>query len=495
VKITIAPGVVLIGVLSWAQEDTAVALAARGKEAMASGRFAEAARIYAVLVKRIPSNAGLHLNLGMARYMAGDVRGAVPELETALRLEPGLGPAQLFLGAAYLASGAPAKAVKLLAELVGREPANAKARQMLGDALFALGRVDESLSHFGKLAELEPENPRAWYGLGKSYEVLSREAYHQLEKLAPESAYWLALTGGRREAQRQFRSAFFFYREALRMDPSLRGLHGALARIYRETGHPDWANIEEQRERALGSPACATVPLECEFAAGRFHAVLEATRTAHSPASLYWRVRAANELALAAFRKLAALPESRELHEFLAEAHRNRGNHMEAANEWRQALRFAPGDRYLQKELAMSLHLSRDYSGASEAVEKLLREDPDSAELNYLLGDALLNLQQAARAIPYLEKAAAADPSLLPARASLGRAYLQSGLAARAVPHLRAALPLDEDGSLHFQLARAYQNAGQPELARRTLAKYREIQSARSEDQRRLEEQVQIEPP
>lgn len=487
-------GIAFIGGLLWAQDDPA-ALAARGRQAMASGRFAEAAKIYAALVKKIPDSGGLYLNLGMARYMAGDARGAVPALETALRLEPGLGPAQLFLGAAYLAAGAPARAVKPLVELVGREPANAKARQMLGDALLALGRAEESLNHFQKLAELEPENPRAWYGLSKSYEMLSREAYQQLEKQAAESAYWLALTGGRREAQRQFRSAFFFYREALRKDPGLRGVHLALARIYRETGHADWAAIEEERERALGRPECAAVPLECEFAAGRFAAVLRATRAAPSPVALYWRVRAANELALAALHKLSAVPDSRELHEFLAEAHRNRGQHMEAASEWRRALQFTPEDRYLQKELAVSLHLSRDYSGASEVVQKLLRKDPASAELNYLLGDALLNLQQALRAIPYLEKAAAADPNLLPARASLGRAYLQTGAAARAVPHLRAALPLDEDGSLHFQLARAYRDAGQPESARQTMAKYREIQSARLDERRRLEEQVKIEPP
>jgi lipopolysaccharide biosynthesis regulator YciM len=64
-------------------------------------------------------------------------------------------------------------------------------------------------------------------------------------------------------------------------------------------------------------------------------------------------------------------------------------------------------------------------------------------------------VRQPAKAIPCLEKAVEADPKQLRARAVLGRAYVDDGQPARAVLHLEAAHPTDEDGSLHFQLARA----------------------------------------
>jgi hypothetical protein len=47
-----------------------------------------------------------------------------------------------------------------------------------------------------------------------------------------------------------------------------------------------------------------------------------------------------------------------------------------------------------------------------------------------------------------------------------GAPTFNSGVPANAIPHLEAALDTDDDGSLHYQLARAYQATGQAELAK-----------------------------
>jgi predicted Zn-dependent protease len=85
-------------------------------------------------------------------------------------------------------------------------------------------------------------------------------------------------------------------------------------------------------------------------------------------------------------------------------------------------------------------------------------------------------MQQVDRAIPPLERAARLRPDLMPARASLGRALVQSGRAADAIPHLVAASASDEDGSTWYQLAQAYQQTGQSDLARKALEEYRKRQ-------------------
>lgn len=462
---------------------------------MAAGNFREAARVYAELVKELPNNPGLLMNLGMAENMAGDYRKSIQHLEVAVKLEPGLLPAWLFLGVSHLQLGEPEQAIEPLRKALAIDPNLEQGLQSLGDALFSLDRFEEAAGELQRLAEVNPKSPRAWYGLGHSYDALSRREFAALEKSAPGSAYWLAVVAGTRAVQRQYSGAFYFYREALAKQPTLRGIHGALADIYRKTGHADWAAIEDNKERRMGPLDCASHPLECVFMQERYKEVVAPAKAAGTPESYYWLSLAYNELALEAFSRLAQLPDSPELHQLKAEGHRHQQQHLEAVKEWREALKLSPDNLYAKRELAVSMHQSRDYPAAQPLFEELLKADPGSAELNYYLGDSLLAMQQGEKAIPFLKRAVGRDAALLPAQASLARAYLQVGKGSEAIPYLKAALPVDDDGSLHYQLARAYQSAGQADLAKETLQKSEEIRRTAQEQRQKLEQEVRILPP
>src|SRR5688500_7042817 len=93
------------GVAEAGQADPLVARSAEGAAAMQAQRFDEAATIYEGLVTARPTDAGLLLNLGMARYMAGHIEEAIPPLQKAVKLKPTLAPAALFLGASLLDVG------------------------------------------------------------------------------------------------------------------------------------------------------------------------------------------------------------------------------------------------------------------------------------------------------------------------------------------------------------------------------------------------------
>src|SRR6185295_1639590 len=128
--------------------DELAAKARRGKEAMAAGRFAEAAGLYAEIVRALPGEPGMLLNLGMALAMSGRAQEAVPHLQAALKLRPDLLPASLFLGSAYMELGQPARAVDPLQTVVAAQPDNHDARQMLADALLSLERYEPAAQHF-----------------------------------------------------------------------------------------------------------------------------------------------------------------------------------------------------------------------------------------------------------------------------------------------------------------------------------------------------------
>lgn len=455
---------------------------------MAEGRFADAVPIYQELSRSLPGNVGLRLNLALAYHMSGDQKRAVPEFERVLKSDPTSVPALLSLGAAYLGLNEPAKAIPPLQSVVKLQPSAGNARGMLANALLSLERAQEASAEFRKLTTDTPNDPKAWYGLGRSYEALARTAFTQLNKTAQGSAEWLALIADSRLEQRQYRSAFYFYKQALEKSPAFPGIHTALADLYRRTDHPDWAQLETGKELRLSSGDCAKNRQACDYMAGRL-------RQAALGPSLYWQARAYNELALRAFRQLGTLPASPELHAMKAEVFASRQQHLQAAAEWRAALKLAPSDPHLQRQLAIALYEAADYAAAGPLLEALLKQDPQSPELNFFRGESLLRAEQVEQAIPFLETAVRQDPELLPARASLGLAYTRVGKESQAVEHLQKALEIDEDGSIHVQLGRAYQRAGNPEAAKQMMAKYNEIQQRSKREERQLEQQGEITAP
>jgi tetratricopeptide (TPR) repeat protein len=181
------------------------------------------------------------------------------------------------------------------------------------------------------------------------------------------------------------------------------------------------------------------------------------------------------ELAQQAYNRLEQLPPSPESYIHAAELRDKSSEWVEAAKEWHKAVALAPHDNRARAGLAWALFRARDYVSALEVIESMRKDGLDSAVLNFLSGGCWLNMEQPEKSISYLEKAIAADRHFLPAEAALGQALLQTGKAREAIPHLGAALSVDEDGTIHFQLYRAYASAGQAEAAKQALSDYEEF--------------------
>jgi tetratricopeptide (TPR) repeat protein len=470
--------------------------AASGKEAMAAGRFDDAAVLYAEIVRALPSEPGMLLNLGMALSMSGRPREAIPHLQAALKLRPDLLPASLFLGGAYVELGQFAPAVEPLQRVVAAQPDNLQARQMLADALLSLERLEAALSQFRELSHRAPQSSRAWYGLGRSYESVAQDAFERLQRSAPESDYILRLVAEAMTVEGKDANAFRLYREALEKRPGLAEAHEALARIYERRGHPEWAAVEREKSRALPAPDCRSPSLECDFRAGRYPSVLTAAKNLKTAEGLYWTSRAANELAREAFAHLGRLPPSPEAALLQAQILRTQRRRLgEAIEELKKAAEAWPDDYRVRRELASALFLSNDAEAARPILEDLLKREPDSAELTLLLGETWLKTLEPAKAVPLLEKAVRRDPKLLAAQGALGRAYVEAGEVAKAIAPLEAARETDTDGSLHYQLARAYRATGRADLASQALAQFQEIRTAAEAQEQSLRDEFQILPP
>ena len=322
---------------------------------------------------------------------------------------------------------------------------------------------------------LTAQSAKEWYALGGQYGAKAIQSFEELLKLAPESGYVLALLGETKTKDRQFTAALYAYNQAIKRQPSLRSMHSAIAEVYTAINQPEQAKRAEEEERKRPPPNCSIEKLYCSFRDGRFEDVIKLTALQKTPESLYWQVRAYNELSIKALSELQRFPDSAEMHEIKAGIMTEQHKFKDAAGEWREVARLEPAHPAARQELASALYMSGDFKAVLPELTGLLGADPGSPELNFFVGDCLLQTEQVEQSLPYLETAIKKQPRLLPAHASLGFAYARLGSPAKAIPQLKMALPLDQDGSLHYQLSKAYQATGQQALARAMMAKYQTL--------------------
>lgn len=376
-------------------------------------------------------------------------------------------------------------AIGLTATPLAGQPTPAAANPAAAERAFDAGRFREAAAAFRSLTTATPGEPRYWYGLGRSYEALARQAFAELQRVAPGSP-WEALvvadvwvTAGRYE------QALELYRKVQQAAPEIAGVDHAIVALFEHAG--ETAKAAEHRARLAPLPSsCGAAAPACEFLAGRYLAAVEAAGRKAEASSLYWRALAFNALATEAFSALDTLPPSAEVHLVRAAVDRDQGRTLDAIPELKAALALRPGDRAIEEELATALYETKNLEEALPLLARLAGPAATApTDLAFFYGDALLQAQEVEQALPYLRAAHAKQPDAAVVRASLGRALLQGGDAAAALPHLQsaaAAAPPDSDGAVHYQLAQAYQRLGRAAEAKAALAEYQKRQAAAADD-------------
>jgi predicted Zn-dependent protease len=370
-----------------------------------------------------------------------------------------------------------AEAIGPLERAVAAQPKDVEQRRRLAAAYAAVGRRIDAVNELRKATEIAPGIAGVWYELGQAYNAIKQDALITFDD-DPEDAPWRQLLAADALlARSKWVDAFALYRAVLERLPSMVSIHESLARIYERTGHSDWA-AKERAHGTLSTSDCASRQTLCEFRAGRYESALRTSSSQSDSESRYWRARAANELALAAFTRLDKLPDSPERRAIRATLARTEERYTDAIVELKTALTFAPGDPALVYELASVSYLARDFEQAVATLSPLLKAHPDDPRLLELLGYSLLQMRQIEEAVPILQRTVERNPTAAGPRLALGRAYLQAGNFAAAIPLLEELLADDQDGSLHVQLARAYGGLGNRDKSAELLEQSLALQRA-----------------
>jgi predicted Zn-dependent protease len=137
-------------------------------QAMRESRFGDAERIYRRILKDMPEDARMHMNLGLALLSGGKDDEAIPEFDRFLKAYPQPGPVHLMAGAARLKLGRACDAIGLL-EKARKWQSSAQVLVELGDAYSGCKRPLDAAKSYKDAARLSPDDPRLARAAGRGF--------------------------------------------------------------------------------------------------------------------------------------------------------------------------------------------------------------------------------------------------------------------------------------------------------------------------------------
>jgi tetratricopeptide (TPR) repeat protein len=207
------------------------------------------------LVTLDPKNANAQANLGVLLHFQDKYEEAIPHLRAALLLQADLWRIQALLGMAEKRTGNPGEALAHL------EPAFSHLDQdkigiQVGLELIELhsaaAQFEKALAVAVKLGQLAPSDPRVLLATYQIARQTMDQAMLNMMLAAPDSAEMHMITAGERAREGNQTQAVAEYREAIRLNPSLPGVHFQLAELMRTSADPSIsAQAEAEFKAAL----------------------------------------------------------------------------------------------------------------------------------------------------------------------------------------------------------------------------------------------------
>jgi tetratricopeptide (TPR) repeat protein len=179
-----------------------------------------------------PDNVDALGNLGVLLYFHGEYAGAIPQLQAALKLNPGLWKIQALLGMAQRRSGDSAGSMANLEQAFPKledRGIQIEAGMELVEIYSSREELEKAAHVLQVLHEKFPTDIGILYASYRIYSDLAGEAMLSLSLAAPQSAQMHQLMAHELARQGQIDAAIRNYREAVKINPNLPGIHFELA--------------------------------------------------------------------------------------------------------------------------------------------------------------------------------------------------------------------------------------------------------------------------
>jgi len=310
---------------------------------------------FKAIVALEPNNVDARGNLGVLLSFQGAYAEAIPQLRAALTLQPALWKIQALLGMAENRTGDINGAIGDLENAFPKlkeQKIRIETGMELIDTYSKAGDLDKAAATVSVLRELDPTNIELTYTAYRIYSDLVDESRLSLIVVAPNSARTHQMMAHELARQGKPDEAIANYREALKIDPKLPGLHFELAEMLNTSTIPNGRQEAESEYRA----ALAVNPLD--------------------------------EKSECRLGDLAAL----------------RGDPKAANEHYERALKLRPDDAEANIGLAKTLMSMNQPEKALPLLENAVKLDPTSAVAHFRLGTVYRQLGRTADAKRELEE-------------------------------------------------------------------------------------------
>ena len=457
----------------------------RGKQLLAEGKYAEAAREFTEVLKSAPNSPLLYNLLGICRQQEGLADEAVMDFKKAIALKPDFKVAHNNLGGVYLLEGRYEDAIKAFSEVIRLDPKNAQARCHLARAEIAAGQTQVGMDHLREAHDISPGDVAIAMALAQGYkEAGQKEAGLDVARrlamvpASPKASTELEL-GKLLLAYGNQDGAAERFHNALRLDPGAQETLFALGRDYfRRQDYKSaltlleivggsmrmsatWHELVGYSHFKLGDPARAAVGLQeameidprnedyvielsevfvTYYNASAAITLLEAATKVFPDSPRMWfamgvaqLVEARHSLAETAFKKSLELDPTLDLAlVLLGYGYKETGRWGELLETGNQLLQVNPGNHvgYYYKAMGLSRSSAAESSPEDE-IEKLLLKslelDGNDPEPRYELARCLERKGRDEAALREYQKIVQANPNYGPAHYRLYQLYSQRG--------------------------------------------------------------------
>lgn len=204
-----------------------------------------------------PKNLNARANVGVLLYFQGNYAEAIPEMRAALAIQPDLWRIKALLGLAEKRTGDPVNAQTDLEQAfpnLNEKKIQKQAGLELIELDSAFGQYARALSVVEKLQELLPQDPQMLF---VSYEIASQmqqQSVLNMVLVAPDSPELHMIVAGELGRQGEHEKSAVKYREAIRLNPNLPGVHFELGEQLRSSPDPK-LNAQAEAEFKLAVEA------------------------------------------------------------------------------------------------------------------------------------------------------------------------------------------------------------------------------------------------